>query len=75
MKFFIKDFVSQCGLICSFPIWLYLLEEPLMKNYIFCAGNGTDQNEAKSRPLTQLAFTRSRLTVETPHQCVNSIQS
>ena len=46
-----------------------------MKNYIFCAGNGTDQNEAKSRPLTQMAFTRSRLTVETPHQCVNSIQS
>ena len=36
-KFCIKDFFSKCDQICSFlRIWLHLLKESLMKNFIFC---------------------------------------
>ena len=35
-KFFIKDFFSKCDQIRSFPrIWLHLLKQCLMENFIF----------------------------------------
>ena len=38
MKFFIKDFLSECGQILRFlRIWLHLLKKSLMENFIFCA--------------------------------------
>ena len=38
MKFFIKDFFSQCDQIGIYlRIWSRLLKKPLMKYFIFCA--------------------------------------
>ena len=38
MKFFIKDFFSQCDQIRTFLwIWSLLLKKSLMENFIFCA--------------------------------------
>ena len=38
MKFFIKDFFSECDQICSFMlIWSYLLKKSLMEIFFFCA--------------------------------------
>ena len=38
MKFSIKDFFSKCDQIQSFlRMWLHLLKESLMENFIFCA--------------------------------------
>ena len=38
IKFSIKDFFGKCDQICSFlRIWLHLLNESLMENFIFCA--------------------------------------
>ena len=38
MKFFIKDFFSKCDQIQrKLQIWLQLLKEYLMENFIFCA--------------------------------------
>ena len=38
MKFFIKDFFSECDQICS-KLWIrsHLLNKSLMENFIFCA--------------------------------------
>ena len=37
MKFSIKDFFSKCDQIRSFlRIWLHLLKESLIENFIFC---------------------------------------
>ena len=39
MKFFLKDFFSQCDQIRGFlRIWLHLLKKSQMENFIFCAG-------------------------------------
>ena len=39
MKFFLKDFFSQCDQIRGFlRIWLNLLKKSQMENFIFCAG-------------------------------------
>ena len=38
LKFSIKDFVSKCDQIRSFPqFWLDLLNKSLIENFIFCA--------------------------------------
>ena len=38
MKFFIKDFFSQCDQIRrKLGIWSHLLKKSLMENFIFCA--------------------------------------
>ena len=38
MKFFIKDFFSECDQIRNFlRIWPYLLKKSLIENFIFCA--------------------------------------
>ena len=37
MKFSIKDFFSKCEQICILRIWLHLLKNFLIENFIFCA--------------------------------------
>ena len=38
IKFSIKDLLSKCDQIPSFPrIWSHLLKKSLMENFIFCA--------------------------------------
>ena len=49
MKFFIKDFFSQCDQIRSFLwIWSHVLKKALMENFIFCALKRTPQKRTKS---------------------------
>ena len=37
MKFYMKDFFSKCGQICSFlRIWSHLMKKSLIENFIFC---------------------------------------
>ena len=49
MKFSIKDFLSKCDQIRSFPrIWSHLLKKFLIENFIFCAVIAVGEGEKSS---------------------------
>ena len=53
MKFFIKDFFSQCDQIRSFlRIWSHLLKKSLIENFIFCTVRVIFRHPELFKPLT-----------------------
>ena len=77
MKFFLKDFFSQCDQIRGFlRIWLHLLKKSQMKNFIFCAGiifhgfgtkmaSEAENGSTRIKMLSQLVL----LTIAFPCRC------
>ena len=66
MKFSIKDFFSKCDQIRSFlRIRSHLSKEPLMENFMFCAGKSPKKQICRIRNVENINSIKYRKALET----------